>query len=181
MSTITLPEAGTWSFDPSHTSIGFVAKHLMVAKVRGTFASSAGSITVGDTPESSSVEVSIDAASLDTGTADRDNHLRSPDFLDVENYPTITFRSTGVRSLGGDEFAIDGDLTIKDVTKPVTLAVTFDGVATDPWGNRKAGFTASTTIQREDWGLTWNVPLEQGGWLVGKDVNIEIAAEATSA
>jgi polyisoprenoid-binding protein YceI len=177
MSTITLPETGTWNLDPTHTVVGFMARHLMVTKVRGTFKTFSGTITVGDTPETSSVHVSIDAASIDSGTADRDNHLRSPDFLDVESFPTLTFKSTAVRA-NGDGYLVDGDLTIRDTTKPVTLEMTFDGTATDPWGNTKAAFTATTSINREDWGLTWNVPLEKGGVLVSKDIKIEIEAQA---
>ncbi len=180
MSTITLPETGTWTIDPTHTVVGFMAKHLMVTKVRGSFKTFSGTITVGDTPEASSVEVTIDAASIDTGTADRDNHLRTGDFLDAENFPTITFVSTSVRANGSD-YSVDGDLTIRDTTKPVTLEMSFDGTATDPWGNTKAAFTATTSINREDWGLTWNVPLETGGLLVSKDVKIEIEVQAAKA
>jgi polyisoprenoid-binding protein YceI len=180
MSTITLPEAGTWTIDPTHTVVGFMAKHLMVTKVRGSFKAFSGTITVGDTAEASSVEVSIDAASIDTGTADRDNHLRTGDFLDVETFPALTFVSTSVRA-NGSGYSVDGDLTIRDTTKAVTLEMTFDGIATDPWGNTKAAFTATTSINREDWGLTWNVPLETGGLLVSKDVKIEIEVQAAKA
>jgi polyisoprenoid-binding protein YceI len=169
-------ERGIWTLDPVHTEIAFTAKHLMVARVRGQFRQFDGTITVGDTPQTSSVEVTIGAASLDTGAPDRDGHLRSADFLDVENHPNLTFRSTAVRPAGSG-YELDGDLTIRGVTKPVTLAVQFEGVATDPYGNTKVGFSASTTILREDWGLTWNVALEPGGWLVSKDVKIDIVAE----
>lgn len=179
-STVTLPESGTWTIDPAHTAIGFVAKHLMVTKVRGSFKAFSGTITIDDAPESSSVEVSIDADSIDTSAADRDGHLRSPDFLDVENHPALTFKSTAVRP-NGDDYFVDGDLTIRGVTKPVTLDMTFDGLATDPWGNSKAAFTATTSIDREDWGLTWNVAMETGGVLVGKVVKIEIDAQAVKA
>lgn len=180
MSTLTLPETGTWNLDPTHTVVGFMAKHLMVTKVRGSFKAFSGSIQIGSSPEESSVSVSIDASSIDTGTADRDGHLRSGDFLDVENHPTIEFRSTAVRQAGSD-YQVDGELTIRGVTKPVTLDMTFDGVATDPWGNSKAAFTATTSINREDWGLTWNVPLETGGLLVSKEIKIEIEAQAAKA
>jgi polyisoprenoid-binding protein YceI len=149
----------------------------MVTKVRGAFESYTGTIDVAEPIEDSSVKVEIDAASITTGTADRDGHLRSGDFLDVENHPTLTFTSTAVRRDGGD-FKVDGGLTIAGVTKPVTLDVEFDGEATDPWGNTKAGFTASTTINREDWGLTWNAALEGGGVLVSKEIKIEIETEA---
>lgn len=177
MQTQTLPQVGSWTLDPTHTRIGFMAKHLMVTKVRGSFGSHSGTIEVAEPIEDSSVTVEIDAASIDTGTADRDAHLRSGDFLDVENHPKITFTSTGVRREGSD-YKVDGELTIVGVTKPVTLDVEFDGEATDPWGNAKAGFSASTTINREDWGLTWNATLESGGVLVSKEVKIEIEAQA---
>jgi polyisoprenoid-binding protein YceI len=180
MSTITLPQTGTWTIDPTHTVVGFMAKHLMVTKVRGSFKTFSGAITVGETPETSSVRVSIDAASIDTGTADRDNHLRSGDFLDVATFPTLTFTSTAVHA-NGSGYTVDGDLTIRDTTKPVTLEMTFDGTATDPWGNTKAAFTATTSINREDWGLTWNVPLETGGLLVSRDIKIEIEVQAAKA
>jgi polyisoprenoid-binding protein YceI len=180
MDTITLPQVGTWSIDPTHSRIGFMAKHLMVTKVRGSFKDFSGTITVAEPIEKSSVSVEMAAASIDTGTADRDAHVKSGDFLDVENFPTITFSSTAVRQEGSD-FRVDGDLTIVGVTKPVTLDVEFDGEATDPWGNTKAGFTASTTINREEWGLTWNAALESGGVLVSKDIKIEIEAQALKA
>ena len=176
MSTITLPQTGTWTIDPTHTSVGFMTRHLMVTKVRGSFKTFSGTIEVAEPIENSSVEVTIDAASIDTGTPDRDNHVRSADFLDTENHAALTFKSTAVRRVGS-EFEVDGDLTIIGVTKPVTLLVEFDGEATDPWGNTKAGFTAATTINREDWGLTWNAPLEAGGVLVSKEVKIEIEAQ----
>ncbi len=180
MSTVTLPQTGTWTLDPTHTRIGFVARHLMVTKVRGSFNSFSGTIEVADPIEESSVRVSIDAESIATGTEDRDAHVRSADFLNVENHPTLTFETTGVRQDGSD-YLIDGVLTIVGVANPVTLEVEFDGIATDPWGNTKAGFTASTTINREDWGLTWNAPLEAGGVLVSKEIKIEIEAQALKA
>lgn len=177
METTTLPQVGTWTLDDQHSRVGFVAKHLMVTKVRGAFTSYSGTIDVADPIEESTVSVEIDAASIETGTADRDGHLKSGDFLDVENHPKLTFRSTGIRRDGAD-FKVDGDLTIVGVTRPVTLDVEFDGEATDPWGNTKAGFTASTTIDRTEWGLTWNATLESGGVLVSKDIKIEIEAQA---
>jgi polyisoprenoid-binding protein YceI len=173
----TFLEAGTWTIDPAHTSIGFSVKHLMAARVRGRFDSFSGTITAADTPEESAVEVSIDAASIDTGIEDRDEHLRSGDFLDAENFPTLTFASTDVRE-SDSGWEIEGDLTIRGVTKPVVLEADFGGVVEDPWGNEKAIFSAATTIEREDWGLTWNQALEAGGWLVGKKVKIEIEAQA---
>ncbi|MDJ0962385.1 MAG: YceI family protein [Acidimicrobiia bacterium] len=178
--TIAHPEIGTWAIDPAHTVVGFSARHLMAAKVRGSFEVFSGTVQISDTPEASSVDVSIDAASINTGVGDRDNHLRSPDFLDVENYPTLSFRSTAVRREGAEVF-VDGDLSIRGVTKPVTLDLQFHGVATDPWGNEKALFSATTEIEREAWGLTWNAPLEAGGWLVGKTVSIELEIQAAKA
>ena len=168
---------GTWTVDPTHTTIGFSARHLVAAKVRGSFKAFSGAITMGDTPAASSVAVSIDAASIDTGTEDRDNHLRSGDFLDVENHPTIEFASSAVREVNGG-YEVDGELTIRGTTRPVTLEMQYSGVMADPWGNEKAIFTATTRIDREEFGLIWNAPLEAGGWLVGKHVDIEIEAQA---
>jgi polyisoprenoid-binding protein YceI len=180
MSTLTLPATGTWTIDPTHTTVDFKVKHLMAAKVRGSFKSFSGAIDIADPIETSSVRVSIDAASIDTGTGDRDNHLRSPDFLDVENFPTLEFVSTAVRATS-DGYEVDGELTIRGETRPVTLDMEYSGVVQDPWGNDKAVFSAGTKINREDWGLTWNAPLEAGGWLVGKEVTIEIELEAAKA
>ncbi len=175
--TSTFPETGTWQIDPAHTSIAFTVRHLVAAKVRGRFDSFEGVIEVGDAPRDSSVEVSIDAASLDTGVADRDRHLKSGDFLDVENYPRIEFRSTAVRETGSG-YEVDGNLTIRGETRPVTLDMEFGGVVTDPWGNDKAIFSGEGKIDRGDWGLTWNKTLETGGLLVGKEVAIDIEAQA---
>ena len=180
MSTITLPDAGAWVIDPTHTAVTFSARHLMAAKVRGSFKTFSGEIDVNENHEASAVAVSIDAASVDTGVADRDNHLRSPDFLDVENFPTMSFQSTAVRK-SGDSYEIDGHLTIRDTSQPVTLTTEYFGVMADPWGNEKALFSASTEIDREAFGLTWNAPLEAGGFLVGKKVNIEIEVQAAKA
>lgn len=174
-----VPAVGKWTLDPTHTTIAAVARHLMVTKVRGRFASFSGSIEVAEDPEDSSVEVTIDAASITTGTEDRDTHLKSPDFLDVENYPALTFRSTSIKA-DGEEWKLTGDLTIRDTTQPIELELEFLGVATDPWGNNKAAFEASAELERKDWGLTWNVPLAQGGMLVSDKFKIEIEAQATS-
>jgi polyisoprenoid-binding protein YceI len=173
-----LPETGTWAIDPAHTVVSFSARHLVVAKVRGSFQTVSGTITIGSTPETSSVEATVDAASIDTGVDDRDNHLRSPDFLDVANHQTLTFRSTAVRA-AGDGYEVDGELTIRGTARPITLTMSYLGLATDPWGNEKALFTAETTINREDWGLTWNQALETGGWLVDKSVGLELEVQAT--
>jgi len=178
---VTIPEAGTFELDPAHTTTGFVARHLMVSKVRGSFGKVTGALTIAGDPLASSVDVTIDAASIDTGVADRDTHLRSPDFLDVERWPTLTFRSTRVEHAGDSEFVVVGDLTIREVTREVRLAVEFEGVARNPWGKEVVGFTATTEIDREEFGITWNVALETGGVLVGKKVKIEIAAEAVRA
>lgn len=180
MSTVTLPQPGTWVLDPTHSSIELTARHLMVTKVRGTFKQFGGSITVGDSPETGSVEISIEAGSIDTGVADRDTHLRSPDFLDVATYPTIGFKSTSITA-DGSGYALTGDLTIKDVTKPITLHMEYGGVNLDPWGNEKAAFSAAGTFEREDWGIGWNVALETGGVLVSKQFSIEIEVQAVKA
>lgn len=177
MSTVTLPATGVWAIDPSHTAITFSARHLVAARVRGTFRAFSGEINMTEGPETSKVSVSIDAASIDTGTEDRDNHLRSPDFLDVDNFSTLEFVSTEVRATAGG-YEVDGDLTIRDTSQPVTLEMEYLGVMADPWGNEKALFTAKTQIDRESFGLTWNAPLEAGGWLVGKTVDIEIEVQA---
>jgi polyisoprenoid-binding protein YceI len=173
-------EATTWTIDPAHTQVGFEVKHMMFAKVRGQFDAPEGEVHLGadGAIEESSVEVAIDAASIDTGVEDRDKHLRSADFLDVENYPKLHFVSREVRSGGGDQLALVGDLTIRGKTREVELEVESTGRGTDPWGNERAGFSASTTIDRRDFGLTWNQALEAGGVLVGHDVKIEIEIQA---
>lgn len=172
------PAPGTWAVDRSHTRLGFVAKHLMVTKVRGAFTDFDATVHIGETPEESSAEAVIRTASLTTGDEKRDGHLRSPDFLDVEAYPEMRFRSTGIRAAGDDAYEIDGELTIKDVTGPVVLHATFEGVTGDPWGGERAGFSAWTEIDREDWGMTWNVALETGGLLVSKKVKLELDVQA---
>ncbi|HEY7874436.1 MAG TPA: YceI family protein [Actinomycetota bacterium] len=172
------PAPGRWVVDKSHSSLDFVAKHLMVTKVRGTFGEFSGTITIGDTPEASSAEAVIQAASLTTGDEKRDGHLHSPDFLDVENHPEITFKTTKVESRSPGEGTVTGDLTINGITKPVTLHATFEGLAQDPWGGERAAFAASTEINREDWRMTWNQALETGGVLVSKKVRLEIDVQA---
>ncbi|MDQ3641004.1 MAG: YceI family protein [Actinomycetota bacterium] len=175
---VQVPETGTYAFDQGHTTIEFVGRHLMITKVRGRFTDFGGQIVIGEAPESSSVEVTINAASVDSSDEKRDGHLRSPDFLDVENYPAITFRSTKVDIAGDGMAKVAGDLTVKDVTRPVTLDVAFDGAQADPWGGQRLGFSAHTDIDREDWGLTWNVALETGGMLVSKKIRLEFNVEA---
>jgi len=175
-----LPAPAEWQIDPAHTSVEFVGRHLMVTKVRGSFSDVSGTITVGDKPLESAISVTIGTASVSTGAADRDGHLTSPEFFDVENHPEMRFVSTGVRP-NGDAWILDGDLTIKGVTKPVALDFEFLGIIDDPWGNSKAAFSASTEILREDWGLSWNVALESGGLLVSKKITIEIEVQAAQA
>ena len=172
--TATLPKAGTWVIDPSHSSVEFVAKHLVVSKVRGRFGAFSGTVEVAEPIENSKVDVSIEAASIDTGDADRDGHVKSDDFLNVEGFPTLSFRSTGAHHKDGDHWSIPGELTIRDVTKPVDLDVEYLGVITDPWGNDKAVFSATAEIDREEFDITWNQALETGGVLVGKTVRIEL-------
>jgi polyisoprenoid-binding protein YceI len=173
-----VPEVGTWAIDASHASFDFVARHLMV-KVRGQFPDVSGEVHIAEVPEESSLAVEIDASTIDTRDADRDAHLRSSDFFGVEDHPTISFRSTAVRpGEGGSKWKVDGDLTTKGVTRPVTVEVEFLGSAIDPWGNQRIGFSGVVPeVNREDWGLTWNVALEMGGFLLSKSVRLEIEAE----
>lgn len=167
MTAITDLTPGTWTVDPAHTEVGFVARHLMVTKVRGTFADVEGTVEVAPDVTKSTVDVTVQMASVDTRSADRDTHLKSADFFDVENYPTMRFVST---SFDGEQ--LTGDLTIKDVTKPVTFEVEFNGEQADPWGNTKAGFEAEAEVKRADWGLTWNAAIEGGGVLVSDKIKI---------
>lgn len=176
---VTFPAPGTYVLDPAHTRIGFVARHLMVTKVRGHFAEFEGSITVAVDPTDSTAEATLKTVTIDTGTPDRDTHLRSGDFLEAEKYPEITFRNARVQSQKGTRFTVAGDLTIKDTTREVVLDVELDGVAKDPWGNEKLAVTATTEIDREAFGMTWNVALETGGVLVSKKVTLDIEAQAT--
>lgn len=161
--------AGTWAIDASHTEVGFVARHLMVSKVRGTFREVAGTVEIAEDITKSVVDVTAQIASVETGSPDRDTHLKSEDFFDAEKFPTMHFVSTSF-----DGATLAGDLTIKDVTKPVSFDVDFGGVGQDPWGNTKAGFEATTTVNRKDWGLTWNAAVEGGGVLVSDKITINI-------
>ena len=174
-----VPEPGDYVIDVSHSTVEFAVRHLMISKVRGRFGSYSGTVTVAERPEDSSVRVSIDAGSVSTNDEQRDGHLRSPDFFDAEAFPTLAFTSTSVEAAKGDTWKVAGDLTVRDVTRPVVLDVEFDGAQVDPWGNARLGFSASTEIDREDWGLTWNQALETGGVLVGKKIKIELGIEAT--
>lgn len=175
--TRTLPTAGTWAIDASHSEVGFSVRHLGISKTKGRFGSFSGDIVVAERPEDSRVSVEIDAASVDTRDAGRDEHLRSADFFDVETHPALTFTTTDVAAKG-DRWVVTGDLAIAGVTKPVVLDTEVTGLATDPWGNDRVAFHASTEINREDFGLTWNAALETGGFLVGKTVKIDLEVEA---
>ena len=168
-----------WEIDSSHSGIHFSVRHLVIAKVRGQFSRWTGSLTVpaGDFSHAS-LEVIIDAASIDTGVADRDVHLRSADFLDAERYPELRFRSTGVERAGDDRLRVVGELTIKDVTREVALDVEALGLAKDPWGHERAAFSGKTSVDRREFGLTWNQALETGGVLVGERIDIEIEIQA---
>ncbi len=169
---------GTWVIDPTHTTIGFSVRHAMIAKVRGRFGEFEGSFTIdGANPAASSAQVTIAAASIDTQNPDRDGHLKSPDFLDVEAYPTITFTSTSA-SVQGAQATITGDLTIHGVTRPVTVEYEYIGTSQDPWGNTRIGFEGSAKISRKEFGLTWNAALETGGVLVGDDITFVLDVEA---
>jgi polyisoprenoid-binding protein YceI len=178
---VEIPVAGEYAIDPAHTSVEFIGRHLMITKVRGRFADVSGAITVDDEPERSHVEVAIDVASIETGDRRRDDHLRSPDFFDAEKYPTITFRSTKVDATSSGSWAVTGDLTVRGVTRPVALQVEFDGASASPFGDERISFSAAAEVDREDWGLNWNVALDTGGVLVGKKVRIELNVQAVAS
>jgi polyisoprenoid-binding protein YceI len=168
-----------WEIDPSHSEVLFSVKHAMVTTVRGHFNVISGQLNIDEAnPTNSWVEAQADASSIDTRDERRDGHLKSPDFFDVQNYPTITFKSTKVEPAGDHEYNVYGDLTMHGVTKPVLFKAEYSGQTKDPFGNLRAGLSAKTKINREDWGLTWNAALEAGGVLVSKDVNIEIDLSA---
>jgi polyisoprenoid-binding protein YceI len=173
--------AGEYAIDPAHTSVEFIGRHLMITKVRGRFPEVSGTIIIDDEPEKSRVDVELKVATLETGNPDRDGHLRSPDFFDAEKYPTISFRSTKVEASTSGTWAVTGDLTVRDVTRQVTLQVDFDGANASPIGDERIAFSAATEVDREDWGLTWNLALETGGVLVGKKVRIELNVQAIAA
>jgi polyisoprenoid-binding protein YceI len=168
----------SWNADYSHSVIEFSVRHLMLAKTRGSFEKFTVNLTADEaTPANSSVEVQIDVTSLNTRDANRDGHLKSPDFLDAAKYPFITFKSTGLDLTSEQNATLSGELTIRDITKPVTLDVEYHGQSKSPWGTTNAGFAASTKIRRSDWDLTWNVALETGGVLVGEEITITIELE----
>lgn len=168
---------GTWTVDAAHSTIGFVVRHLVVAKTRGRFGTFDGTITIDEDPLQSTVVASAETASVNTNDEKRDTHLRNNDFFEVDTYPKMTFQSTRIAADGSD-YLLHGDLTIKGVTNPVTFDLEFEGVATDPWGNTKAGFTAETEINRKDWGLDYNAVLEAGGVLIGEKVKLTLEIEA---
>ncbi|MFI9117969.1 YceI family protein [Streptomyces bikiniensis] len=164
---------GDYTVDPAHSSIGFTVRHAMVTNVRGTFAEHEGTLKLdGTDPGASTASIDVKIASVDTGIADRDNHLRSGDFFDAERFPLMSFRSTRAEQLGGDAYRITGDLTIKDVTRPLSIDLEFNGSATDVYGNERVGFEGSAEILRSEWGLTWNAALETGGVMVSDKVRL---------
>ncbi len=180
MASISSLTPGTWNIDASHSRVGFVARHLMIAKVRGSFSAFSGSITVGDKVEDSTVEATVELKSVSTGDANRDGHLLGADFFNVETNPTMSFVSTSIDA-DGDEGKMKGNLTIAGITHPVTFDVEFEGVNGDPWGGTRAGFSAVTEINRKDWGIEYNMALEAGGVVIGEKVKIELDIEAVRA
>lgn len=175
-------KSNTWNFDPAHSRVGFAVRHMLISKVRGSFTRWSGAVDLDESNlEQSSVRVTLEAASIDTAEPKRDQHLASPDFFDVESYPSITFESNRVNDLGNGALEVVGNLTIKDITREVTLEVTETGRGTDPWGGQRIAFEARMAIDRRDFGLRWNQILEAGGMLVGDKVEIEIEAQAVRA
>jgi polyisoprenoid-binding protein YceI len=173
-----IPPAGTYDIDPSHTTVEVIARHMLVAKVRGRFDQFSGRIEVAEDPSASTVEVDIEAGSINTAEEQRDAHLRSPDFLDVEGWPHITLKGRDPQHVSGDRFRLTADLTVRDVTRTVDVEFTLEGVGKDPWGNTRAIFSGGFTIDREHYGITWNQALETGGFLVGKELTAEIECQA---
>jgi polyisoprenoid-binding protein YceI len=177
---VSLPPVGTYQIDPSHTSVEFVARH-MLTKVRGRFTTFGGVVEVADAPEDSRVDVEVDTASVTTDNEQRDQHLHSSDFFEVDAHPKMTFRTTAFRPTGGTRFELEGDLSIKGTTKPVTLKGEFLGWGKDAWGNDRLFAEATTRVNREDWGLLWNMAVELTGFLVARDVDLEIQVQAAKA
>jgi len=171
---------GIWNVDPVHSSIGFVARHLMVSKVRGRFGTFSGTLTIAEDPLQSKVEASADISSLSTGDESRDAHLKSADFFNAEQNPTVTLVSTRIEP-DGDDYILHTDLTINGVTKPVDFELEFEGVSPDPWGGTRAGFSAQAEISRKEWGIEYNMVLETGGVMVGDKVKIELEIQAVKA
>ena len=183
--TVTQPQTSTWTIDAAHSLLEFSAKHMMITTVKGRLAELRGALTIDEAnPDRSSVEVEVDAASIDTRSEQRDVHLRSADFLDVAQFPTVSFRSKrveGARAAAGDTFKVIGDLTIHGTTREVTLDATYEGRGRDPWGGDRVSFSADTKIDRREFGLTWNAALEAGGMLVSNDIKVHIEAQAVRA
>jgi polyisoprenoid-binding protein YceI len=173
-----LPAPGTWEIDPVHSSVSFVVRHMVVAKVRGKFSKFSGTIQVAENHQDSKVEATIDAASIDTSEPNRDAHIRSADFLDVANYPVITFTALGPIHKGGTKFTLSGDLTIRGITKPVTLEAEYLGVVTHPQMGTRMGFSATGEINKDDFGVLYNAALETGGFVLGKTIRLELEVEA---
>jgi polyisoprenoid-binding protein YceI len=173
------PAVGTYAIDVSHTRVGFAVRHMAVSKVRGEFKDFSGTLELAEDPADSKINVTIQAVSVDTHDENRDNHLRTNDFFDAENFPVWTFTSTAIRPRSADEWDVDGDLTIRGVTKQVTLDATLEGVVNDPYGLHRVGFSATTSIVRDDFGVSFNAALETGGVVVGKKVDIDLELEAT--
>jgi polyisoprenoid-binding protein YceI len=169
--------AGTWTIDPVHSEVGFSVRHMMVSKVRGKFTKFGGELVTGDDVLGSSVTADIDLASIETGAEQRDGHLRSPDFFDTENHPLMTYRSTGIRQ-DGDDFIVDGELTLKGVTRTVPLKLEVNGFGPDAYGGTRAGFSATAEINRQDFGVSWNAAMEHGGVVVSDKVAIHLEIEA---
>jgi polyisoprenoid-binding protein YceI len=169
--------AGTWVIDPVHSEIGFSVRHLMVSKVRGRFTSYEGQIVTGDDTVDTTAVVSVDLSSIDTGNDDRDGDLRSSNYFEVDKYPTMTYRSTGIRR-EGDHYVAEGELTVKDVTNPVAFDVDFHGIGPDPWGGTRAGLSVAGEINRKDFGVTFDMPLEGGGLVVGDRIHLNLEIEA---
>jgi polyisoprenoid-binding protein YceI len=179
MSALNALPAGTYNIDPSHSRVGFSARHAMVTKVRGSFNEYTGSAVVADGAASINIEISV--ASIDTRSADRDGHLQSADFFDAAAFPKITFASTSVKDSGSDQLVVDGNLTIKDVTKPISITFDYAGTAVDPYGLARYGFEGSAEINRKDFGLTWNAVLETGGVIVSENIKLEFEISAILA
>ncbi len=169
--------AGTWNIDPVHSEVGFSARHMMVSKVRGRFTTFSGQIVTGESPLDSTVSAEIDLASITTGNDQRDDHIRSADFFEVETYPTMTYRSTGVRA-DGDGYVLDGELTLKNVTKSVPLTLELNGFGPDPYGGTRAGFTATGEINRKDFNVNFNAPMQNGGVVVSDKIGLHLEIEA---
>ena len=179
MSVLSTLPAGTYNIDPSHSRVGFSARHAMVTKVRGSFNEYSGSATVADGAASLNIDITV--SSVDTRSADRDGHLQSADFFDAATFPKITFASTSVKDSGSDKLVVDGNLTIKDVTKPISITFEYTGTATDPFGNARFGFEGEAEINRKDYGLTWNAALETGGILVSENIKLEFEISTIAA